>query len=319
MLPVGSILLALTLTVLWGFSFVVIDYAFEAFPPILLAFIRVTATVLPIVVYVRPPRVPLKYFVALAVALGFLQYVCMFVGMRMGVPPGVASVLVQAQVFFTTALAFFVLKERPRAQQYVGIAIAGAGMLVIGLSMPSGGSIFGFLIILVMAAAWGASNIVFKLIGKVELFRLLVWVHLPAIPFIFALSYALEGGPAVFDRLAAADATHYLAGIFLGLVATGLGYLMWSTLMRRHSATLIAPFSLLIPVFGMTFMATLRGEAFGSLRLVGIVLVMTGLALCVVRLRGRPVVPASVALTLPEGVTIVPPATEPSPERPSAS
>lgn len=281
----GSILLALAVTSLWGFSFVVISYAFEAFPPILMAFLRVAAASLPVLVLIRPPRVPLGLFIGLSLTLAVLQHVSMFVGMDLGVPGGIASLLVQSQVFFTTALAFIVLKERPVAIQYIGIAVAGGGMAVIAASMPGGGSLIGFLVVLGGAAAWGVSNIIFKLIKAVDLIRLLAWCHLPAVPINFGLSYALEGGPDVIVRLTSADATHYLAAIFLGLISTSVGYLIWSTLMRRHSATLIAPFSLLIPIFGMTLMATLRGEEFGTLRIVGAVLVMIGLALCVIRTR----------------------------------
>lgn len=302
----GSILLALAVTSIWGFSFVVISYAFEAFPPILTAFLRTAAASLPVLVLIRAPRVPLGLFLGLSLTLGVLQHVTMFVGIDLGVPAGIASLLVQAQVFFTTALAFVVLKERPGALQYLGIAIAAGGMVVIAASMPGGGSLIGFLVVLGCAAAWGVSNIIFKLIKAVDLIRLLAWCHLPAVPINFALSYALEGGPAAIDRLVGADATHYLAAIFLGLISTSIGYLIWSTLMRRHSATLIAPFSLLIPVFGMTFMATLRGEAFGPLRIAGAVLVMAGLALCVVRAR-RPAARRASALTVPEAVTMVRP------------
>ncbi len=302
----GSILLALAVTSLWGFSFVVISYALEAFPPILVAFVRVAAAALPVLVLIRPPRVPLGLFLGLSLTLAMLQHIGMFVGMDLGVPGGIASLLVQSQVFFTTALAYVLLKERPVAIQYVGIAIAAGGMIVIALSLPGGGPLIGFLAVLGSAAAWGVSNIIFKLIKAVDLIRLLAWCHLPAVPINFALSYALEGGPRVIDRLISADATHYLAAIFIGLISTSIGYLIWSTLLRRHSATLIAPFSLLIPVFGMTFMATLRGEEFGPLKIVGAALVMLGLALCVVH-RRRAVRPLASELTVPEAVIIVRP------------
>ncbi|MSO70049.1 MAG: EamA family transporter [Alphaproteobacteria bacterium] len=305
-MPLGTILLALAVTSLWGFSFVVISYAFEAFPPILLSFFRVTAASLPILVLIRPPRIPLGHFIALSLLLAVVQQICMFVGIDLGVPGGIASVLVQSQVFFTTALAYVVLKERPVAIQYIGIAVAAGGMAVIAISLPSGGSLLGFIAVLGCAASWGVSNIIFKLIKTVDLIRLLAWCHLPAVPINFALSYAMEGGPLVIDRLISADATHYLAAIFLGLISSTIGYLIWSTLMRRHSATLIAPFSLLIPIFGMTFMAVLRGEEFGTLRLIGALGVMAGLALCVFRLRRVARAPAS-ELTLPEAVTMVRP------------
>lgn len=302
----GSILLALAVTSLWGFSFVVISYAFEAFPPILTAFLRTVAASLPVLVLIRPPRVPLGLFLGLSVSLAVLQHIAMLLGINLGVPGGIASLLVQSQVFFTTALAYVVLKERPAATQYVGIAVAAAGMAVIAASMQGGGSLIGFVAVLGCAAAWGVSNIIFKLIKAVDLIRLLAWCHLPALPINFGIAYAFEGGPAMIDKLLGADVTHYLAVLFLGLVSTSVGYLIWSTLMRRHSATLIAPFSLLIPIFGMTFMATLRGEAFGPLRIVGALLVMAGLALCVVRLRRAVRRPAS-ALTVPEAVTMVRP------------
>jgi O-acetylserine/cysteine efflux transporter len=288
-MPVRSILLALAVTALWGFSFVVISHALQAFPPLLLAALRCAAAALPVLILVRPSRLPLPLFAALSLTLAVLQHLTMFVGIDLGVPPGLASLLLQSQVFFTTALAFFVLKERPGARQYAGIAIAAGGMVVIAASLPAGGSLFGFVVVLCSAAAWGVTNLLFKLIRQeIDLLRLVAWCHVPALVVNVAVAYGLEGGPLLLAPLAAAGVTHYLAVAFLGLFSTGLGYLLWSTLMRRHSATLIAPFSLLIPIFGMTFMATLMGESFGPLRVVGAGLVMVGRALCVVRLGGRP-------------------------------
>lgn len=279
------ILLAIAVTGVWGFSFVVMRDLIEYLPPLLAASTRVVAASLPILVLVRPPRIAWYWMLSIGLTQGVIQQSLLFFGMHFGVPAGLASLLIQVQVLFTTAFAYLILREQPRWAQYVGIAVSGAGMLLIAFTLPGGGSLIGFTFIVVAAASWAVSNMVVKLAGTDDLLRLVAWAHAIGILPMFVIAVAVEGWPTVTSDLL--GLTWYNIGeiTMIGLVSNCFGFMAWSYLMRRHSASVVAPFSLLIPVFGMTAAALLLGEAFGPWRVVGAALVLVGLAFGTVRLR----------------------------------
>lgn len=269
--------LIIAVTGLWGFTFVVMRDLLDALPPLLLAGLRVAAAALPVLVLLRPPAIPWYWTAALGLIQGVIQMALLLLGMDFGMPAGLSSLVLQSQVFFTTFFAFLVLGERPGRAQYAGIAVSGAGMAVIGLTLPGGPTLVGLGFVLAAALTWACSNMVIKLAGTDDLLRLLAWANLIGIPPLFALAYVFEGG-AAFAGLA--DIAWRTVGelIFLGLVSTCFGFMLWSYLLRRYPAYLVTPFSLVIPVAGLVSTALLLDESLGPRRLAGVGLVMAGLA-----------------------------------------
>jgi O-acetylserine/cysteine efflux transporter len=282
-MAVRHILLALLVMALWGFSFVMMGHALEAFSPILVAFLRIVVAATPVLILWRRPPIRWPVLLGISATLGFLQHAMVYIGIDLGVPAGIASLLVQSQVFFTTLFAAILLGERPKRLHYLGMALAAGGMVLIASTLGAGGPLIGFAMVIVAAVGWAVANILVKQAKTTDLLRLIAWIHVPAIPAVFALSYGLEGGTAVFERLLAGSWSHYLAAIYLGTISSSFGLLVWSHLMRRYSASAVAPFSLLIPIFGMGSTALFLGESFGPLRLTGSAIVLCGLGLCVVR------------------------------------
>jgi O-acetylserine/cysteine efflux transporter len=204
-------------------------------------------------------------------------------GMDFGMPAGLSSLVLQSQVFFTTFLAFILLGEKPGRAQYAGIAISGAGMAVIGLTLPGGPTLAGLGFVIGAALSWACSNMIIKLAGTDDLLRLLAWAHLIGLLPLLAMSYVFEGGADVFLQLA--DISWLTIGelIFLGLISTCFGFALWSFLLRRYPAYLVTPFSLVIPIAGLISTALLLDETLGPQRLIGVGLVLVGLAFGTVR------------------------------------
>jgi O-acetylserine/cysteine efflux transporter len=287
-LKVSHVALAVVVAAVWGFNFVVIAVGLESFPPLLLSALRFTLAAFPAVLFIGMPQVKWRWILGIGIALGVVSFNFLFIGINVGMPPGLASLVLQSQAFFTVLLAMAFFGDRPRLRQSAGMALAIGGMVVIASDLEVSGSLGGFILVVAAAAAWGVSNIFTKQAAAPDALRLMVWVSaVPPIP-LFIMSWLFEGEAAM------ADITLVGVGsvVYLALVSTLLGFGIWGFLLRTYSASVVAPFSLLVPIFGMSTSALFLGESFGPLRLLGAALVVAGLFFIVYQKRDPMKAPA---------------------------
>lgn len=272
-----DLLLALVVVVAWGINFVVIKVGLHGVPPMLLGALRFTLAAIPGVFFVRRPQMPLRWFLAYGTAISFGQFVFLFSAMYVGMPAGLASLVLQAQAFFTLGFAVLFLGERLHPRNVLGLLIAAGGLLVIALAGGAALTLAGFALTLCAALCWSLGNIVTKKIGKVDLVSLVVWASLiPPLPFL-ALSYFIEGPARIGAALTGMGMASMLAIAYLAFVATLLGYSLWSRLLSRYPASQVAPFSLLVPIVGISSGALLLNEQLSRAQEAGAALVMGGL------------------------------------------
>lgn len=285
-----DIALALLVVVIWGINFVAIKWGVEEVPPLLLTALRYLAAALPAVFFVKPPKVKLSLLVGYGFAVGVFQFGLLFSAIRLGMPAGLSSLVMQVQAFFTIALAMLFLGERPKLPQLLGALIAFAGIAVIALERLDGAALIPLFMTIGAAFFWGVSNIAAKKAGQIDMFAFVVWGSLvPPLPLL-ALSLVVEGPQAV---LALGDISLRAVGAiaFLGYCSTLVGYGLWSYLLARYPASLVAPFSLLVPIVGIASAVTILAEPLSGLEVAGSALVFAGLLLNVFgpRVRKRPV------------------------------
>jgi len=276
-MPFRDVLLALVVVLVWGANFVVIKWGVAVFPPLLLTAMRYCCAVLPAIFFVKPPKTTARIVVVYGLAIGFAQFGLLFMAIKLGMPAGLASLVLQLQAFFTMAMAVMLLGERISPIQLVGAAIALLGIAAIGMEhleltalLPLGMSI-------AAAFFWGVGNVVTKRAGQVDMLSFVVWSSLvPPLP-LFALSLLFEGPANIGAALS--NITPFGLGIiaFNGWAATLIGYGLWSVLMKRHKASAVAPFSLLVPVLGIAFGVMILGEHLSAVEVMGSILVFIGL------------------------------------------
>jgi len=272
--------LALLVVVVWGVNFAVIKTGVGEVPPLLLGALRFLLAALPAVLLLRPPKVPWRLYVAYGMTISVGQFAFLFSAIHMGMPSGLASLVLQSQAFFTMLFAALWLGENWRASQLVGLLLAAGGLALIGsahgLSMP----LAGFLLTLAAASMWAAGNIVTRAVarcGPINQFAFVVWASLvPPLPFL-ALSLLIEGWPAITAALAAFSLRSLAAVAYLAWAATLLGYGLWTRLLSRYPANQVAPFSLLVPVVGLSTGWLVFDEALRPVYFVGGALLMLGL------------------------------------------
>ncbi|HXZ10717.1 MAG TPA: EamA family transporter [Paraburkholderia sp.] len=273
-----DLLLALVVVIAWGVNFVVIKVGLHGVPPMLLGALRFLLAAVPAVFFVKRPPLPWRWLLAYGATISFGQFAFLFTAMYVGMPAGLASLVLQAQAFFTLLFAVMFLHERFRAQNVIGLLIAAGGLALIGMQGGHAMTLAGFLLTLCAAVSWALGNIVTKKIGKVDLVGLVVWASLiPPLPFL-VLSYFLEGPQRIAAALTGIGGSSLFAIVYLAFIATLLGYSLWSRLLSRYPASQVAPFSLLVPIIGLASASLFLDEHLSTVQLAGAVLVMAGLA-----------------------------------------
>ena len=275
--------LILAVVTLWGFSFVPIKVGLTEIPPFALAALRFLFAAVPLVFFVRPPRIPLRFVIAYGIGIGICQFGLLFLGMKLGMPAGLSSLVIQLQVFFTIGLGIVFLGDRLHRENAVGAAIAALGVILLAIYRIRGGTsstLIGLLLVTVSALGWGAGNVIAKRAAgthSADMFALVVWSSLvPPWP-LAALSYAFEGGAAAWHAVVTASPLAWGCALFLAYVATLFGFASWARLLHRYPTALVAPFGLLIPVSGLASGALFLGETLAPLQMVGVALVLAGL------------------------------------------
>lgn len=272
-----DLLLALLVIVVWGMNFVVIKVGLHGMPPMLMGALRFMLAAFPAILFVRRPQVPLRWMLAYGMTISLGQFAFLFYAMYVGMPAGLASLVLQSQAFFTLFFAALFLGERLRGSNLFGLLVAASGLVLIGLQGGQAVTLAGFALTIAAASMWALGNVVTRKLGKVNLVGLVVWGSLiPPLPFL-ALSLWLEGPALIIQSLRTLSLDSALVLAYLAFGATLLGYGLWSRLLSRYPASQVAPFSLLVPVVGISSSALLLGERLGSLQVVGAALVMAGL------------------------------------------
>ena len=272
-------LLALAVTAVWGSNFVVIHIGLEHLPPLLFAALRFLFSLLPAVLFLKRPDVPWRNLAAYGLLVGAGQFGVLYIAMNGHVTPGLASLVVQTQVFFTIGLAMLLSGERVAWFQIAALLITVAGLSIILLHTDGTTTPLGLALVLVAAASWAGSNIVVRATPKVDMVAYVVWASLFAVPPLLALSLAAEGWPAIRDGLVSADAATWGAVLWQAVGNTLFGYAMWGWLLARYPVATVAPMALMVPIFGMGASAMWLGEPLQDWKLAAAGLVMGGLAL----------------------------------------
>jgi O-acetylserine/cysteine efflux transporter len=260
----------------------VIKVGIDGVPPLLLAALRFLF-VLPAIFFVRRPATPWRLIAAYGVFLGVGEFGLLFSAMKIGAPAGLSSLILQAQAFFTALLATVFLRERFKFQTAIGMIIAASGLLILawrGNQPGAWGGHFALAITMLIGAAlmWAIANILAQRIGSVGGLSLMAWSSLASPVPLVALSLIFEGPTAIGAALRHVSWLSVAALFYLVLLSTIVGYGVWNVLIVKHGAGRVAPFSMLVPILGLTSGAIFLGEPFTAWHAVAAVLVLVGIA-----------------------------------------
>ena len=269
---------------IWGFNFVVLKVALVDIPPLLLTALRFSFACLPVLFLAKPVGMTFKHMIAVGLTAFLGQYIFLFVAMKLGMPAGLSSVTLQLQVFITILLSIILLGERPKRQQVLGGVVALLGLGTIASTVGQGTSIpaIAMLFIVLAAATWATGNFIIKLAGPGAGFGTLsgvAWVSLVPILPAFALSFVFEGPEQWLHSWHVVRPISIAALAFTVVLSTWAGFAIWGKLLSTYTASVAAPFALLVPVFGGLSAYLILGETLTPLRMIGSLMIFAGLAI----------------------------------------
>ncbi len=279
-MPLRDWMAALTVITAWGVNFVVIKLALTEIPPMLLGCLRFTFVAIPAVFFIKRPKVPLKTLIGYSCSISLGQFAFLFSALYVGMPSGLASLVLQSQAFFTVIIAMIALGELVRLHNIVGIFVAATGLALIYMAAESGSvPLLGLFLTLMAAFSWATGNIVIKTAGKVDMISLVVWgAIIPPIPF-FILSWFIEGPEVILYSLKNITFVGVSTVFYLVVMATLVGYVLWGRLMNKHMVSKVAPLSLMVPVLGLASGVIFLQERLVLLQWLGGFVVLAGLAI----------------------------------------
>ncbi|MDQ1103372.1 EamA family transporter [Nocardioides zeae] len=305
-------LLALLVALLWGFNFVVIERGMDGIPPLLFLALRFVVVVVPAVLLVPRPDLPWTAVARVGVLMSLGQFGFLYASMHAGMPPGLAALVLQAQVLLTIVIAAGVLGERPSARQGVGVLVGSLGLAVVAVGRDVTTPLPALLLCLAGALSWAAGNVAARAAGAVGGLSLTVWSALVVPVPALGLSLLLDGPAAVGAGLAAIGVPALLSTLYTAVLASLVGYGIFTGLLGRYPAGKVVPWILLVPPVAMTSAWLLRGDRPAPLEVAGGLVLLAGAAVALLPERGRRGVPVAATATVGEG-------TAPAPQRSGAS
>ncbi|MFC4376756.1 EamA family transporter [Nocardia halotolerans] len=293
-------LLGLTVVVLWGLNFLAIRIGLDHFPPFFFAALRFAVIAVPVLVFIPRPAVRTRWLLLYGAGFGIAQFAFLFTAMRIGMPTGLASLVLQSSAPFTVVLGAVLLRERLRPVQVAGLAVAVLGMVVIGADRMVTASLLPVLLTLAAGLGWAFGNIGARQAGAdspgFDPLHLTLWMSVVPVLPLLALSMVVEGPDTGFRALGAAfsgaGVPALVALAYIAILATVCGSGLWTYLMSRYPAGTVAPLSLLVPVVGIAAAWAVLGEQPSVAALIGGAIVIAG-AFAATTDRGARRLPAS--------------------------
>jgi O-acetylserine/cysteine efflux transporter len=277
-LPASHLLLALAIVAIWGTNFVVMKNCLASFPPFYFAALRYLFVLLPLIFFLPRPKVSWANLCIYGLATGLGQFGILYYAVNSQISPGLASLVVQTQVFFTISFAMLFAKERLRRYQVVAVAIAMTGLGIIALHTDATTTFLGLALVVFAGFSWGIANTASRQAGTINMLSYVVWASVFSIPPLCFIALLFEGGAShLWDVTLSASLAAWIGVLWQSWANTLFGYAAWAWLLSRHPAAVVAPAPLLVPIFGMGASAFFLDESLPAWKVMAATLVIAGL------------------------------------------
>lgn len=272
--------LVLLIMVIWGLNYPVGKIGVAEVPPMMLIAVRFGLVALLLLPFVPAPWGHMRRIFYLSIVIGAGHFAPNFTGLKY-VDSGVAAILNQLSVPFSSILAAVFFQDRIGWRRALGMALAFAGVAVLVGEPRRPTDLVGALLMMLASLAWAISLIQTKFLKEVHPLSLVAWMTLMATPLLVALSLLLEERPVA--AVLAAGWSGWLPIVYMAVFVSIVSHSLWYDLVQRHPINVTAPFALLTPVFGIIFGVLILHEQFTWWMLAGSLITLAGVAIITIR------------------------------------
>jgi len=274
--------LALLVVVIWGLNFVVIDAGLADVPPLVFVALRFLLVIVPAIFFIRPPAIGWRNILAIGAFLSLGQFALLYLALALGMPAGLASLLLQTQVVLSVIVSAIVLRERPTRRQLVGIIVGMVGLTVVVVGHSAAAPWLPLVVTMLAALAWAIGNVLSRRAKAASGLSLVVWSGLVVPIPSLALALIVDTPAVVIDSIVNISLVAILSTVYTAVAASLIGYGIWNSLLARYPTSSVVPFTLLIPIIGILAAWVVQGEEPTASELIGGAIMLAGLATAVI-------------------------------------
>jgi len=276
----GAYVALVLLTLVWGFNWIAMKQALVAAHPLVFNVERtwVAVVVLFVVLVARGgPLLPQDWIAA--IVTGFFQTTINFLSTTMALAGGGAgrtAVLVFTMPFWTLLMAWPVLHERVRGAQWLAIAAAAVGLILVVEPWSWRGDLGPRLWAVLSGFGWGAGTVATKYFQKrrrLDMLNFTAWQVLLGVLPLTVLA-AMSDFPPTRWSVAQVALMFYV-----GAVSTAFGFVLWIAILRVLPAGTASLNMFAIPVLALVASMLIFGERLAANEWLGIALIGVGLAI----------------------------------------
>jgi len=296
-------LLAVLVMVIWGVNFLAIEWGLRDVPPLLFAALRFGAVLVPAIFLVARPQVSWWTLAGIGLFMSAGQFGFVYAAMEAGLPPGIAALVLQAQVVFTIVIAAGVLRELPTPVQALGIVVAACGLATVAAGRGGEVTVTALLLCLAGAFSWAIGNVIARAAKAPGGLGITVWSALFVPVPLLAVSLLVEGPGRVSDALGGLGWEAIASTVFTAGVSSLLGYGIFNSLLARNPAHLVVPWVLVVPPVAMVAAWIAFGDRPNTAELTGGAVMLLGVLVALRPPSTQPLVePLPVPAQVPDSV-----------------
>lgn len=274
-----DLLFLLVINLLWGFNLIASKIGVQSFPPLFFTVLRfgiLSACLLP---FLRWHPGQMANLARAALYTGGMAFGLLFYGLRITADASTVAIATQLAVPFSTLLSVWLLGESIHWRRRLGIALAFAGVVIIGFD-PRVFSYWPGLALVVASTFVGSLGLIYiKRLHNISAIQLQAWVSTLSWPLLLMASLSMEHGQWAAVTHAGSDG--WLALLYTVVGSSLIAHTGWYYLIGRYPVTSVAPLTLLSPLFGVLFGVTLLHDHLtmrmflgGAITLVGVFIVI---------------------------------------------
>lgn len=275
---------ALIATSIWGGMYVVSDAVLDVIPPATFVLIRY-AVALPVLALwaraVRDRGLARSDWGTLAVTalIGFgVSLLAQFAGTKLSTAAA-GALITSATPAFIVVFAWLILRERASGRQWLGLALATIGVLIVSLlgnqpaTEQAADPLLGNLLLIVAAVSWALYSVRVRVHTRTySALAVTLAVTACGVPIVAPVA-AIE----LQTQTIGAITWPVLAGIlYVGVGSTAIAFFLWNKAFELLDAASASLFFFAQPVVGTLLSAIFRGQQLGAAFFAGGALILIG-------------------------------------------